>query len=116
MGSSLGTQRDPTITRHLKDLYPSLEALFAAGEEVEALLAHPGWGHVVRLLDAEIATIDRDLDGGLKESRAEYAQAHGRRGGLRFSRDAAVALLERARDTLEQQRLLHEDGEAPSRR
>lgn len=86
----------------------SLEETFTAGAAVESLLAHPGWDHIGRLLDAEIAEIDRKVDGSLLESKSEYAFLHGRRGGIRFGRDVAEAILSRSRQKLEEQRAKHE--------
>jgi hypothetical protein len=60
----------------------SLEDLFRAGEVVEDLAAHPGWKVIDELLQAEVDTVDRRLDTDRPlDSRAEYAAAHGRRGG-----------------------------------
>lgn len=103
----------PVWTRHLDRLYPSLEALFDAGEEVASLIAHPGWTHVARLIEAEIATIDRDLDAARQPlSQAEYAAAHARRGGLRGASEAAAALLHRYHVYLDKQRQVHESAGA----
>lgn len=113
MGSNLGTvgRTDPKFTRHLDDLYPTLEGLFDAAEAVEDMLAHPGWAHLTRLLEAEAAEADVEVDGRLLESRAEYAFAHGRRGGLRSAMVAASTLLRRAESKLAEQRAKHENVE-----
>jgi hypothetical protein len=75
----------------------SLEELFAAGEAVQSLEGHPGWVHLQRLIQAEIAAIDASLDGGSTPlSRAEYAMAHGRRGGVLAVVKAADAIVQRA--------------------
>lgn len=113
MGSNLGSVRaDPHYTRHVKGT--ALEELFAIGEAVESLAGHPGWIHVQRLVDAEIAEIDRKLDGREEPlSQAEYALAHGRRGGLRGARDAAEAILDGYQRALAEQQRRHE-GDAES--
>lgn len=104
-------KQDPRLKRHVERIYPDMQDLFAAGEAVEDLQAHPGWLHIVRLLEWEISTIDHTLDGRLVPlSQAEYAMAHGRRSGLRAFEDAAGAILSEYRDTLEEQRAKHERG------
>lgn len=109
MGSNLG-KPEPAFTAHVDDAFSSLEALFTAGEAVRVLVESTGWAHVVRVLQAEIATIDRRLDGGLKPlDQAEYALLHGRRGGLKGALDAAEAVLYRAASAHEYQRAKHED-------
>ena len=110
MGSSLGQRSGPPWTGHVDRLYGEFEDLFAAGEAVEALLAHPGWEHITRLLDAETDQVMAEADSRLLESRADYAYAHGRAGGLRALRLAAQAILDRSALRLEQQRSKHERG------
>ncbi len=98
---------DPVWTRHVRDW--DLDQLFAAGESLESLTQHPGWHVLLDVLGAEITTIDRDLDsGGVPKSRAEYAAAHGRRGGLRAAEVAATAIITRYRDRLAEQQAKHE--------
>jgi hypothetical protein len=110
VGSSLGLKQ-PQYARHIDT--SDLQVLFSQGEQVESLMSHPGWDHVVRLIEAEIATIDRRLDTGVVSgpppSRSEYAAAHGRRGGLRAVIDAPQALLLVAETELARQRSRHED-------
>ena len=102
---------DPRLTRHVDRIYPDLQDLFAAGEAVEDLLAHPGWLHITRLIEYETATVDFDLDGRAEPlSQAEYAMAHGRRGGLRAIEGASGAILSKYRSALEAQRRRHERG------
>lgn len=111
VGSNL--KSDPKITRHLKDLYPDLETLFMAGEDVDGLTGHPGWARVVELVEAEIARIDADLDGNsVPLTQAEYAMAHGRRGGLRFVLEAPATLAAVSLQRLEEQRAKHEHDAA----
>lgn len=98
----------PPWTGHVDRQYAELDELFAAAEAVEALMAHPGWDHVTRLLDAEAAQVSATTDGRLLESRSEYAFAHGRMGGLRAIKAAAGAIVGRAAQRLEQQRSKHE--------
>lgn len=112
MGSSLGTRSDPHYKRHTRGT--ALDELFSMGDAVASLVEHPGWAHVIRLLDAEVAEIDRTLDGSQEPlSQAQYALKHGRRGGLRGAREAAEAILERYHVALAEQRAKHE-GDAES--
>lgn len=96
-----------------RDVFPTLAELFAAGEDVESLQAHPGWTHVCRLVDAEIALIDTRLDGPPLESRAAYAHLLARRSGLNGFRAAAEAIRSRAALRRAQQQAKHE-GAAPA--
>lgn len=81
------------------------------GEAVESLVAHPGWAHVTRLVEAEVAEIDRTLDGRDEPlEQAQYALKHGRRGGLRGAMEAAEAILDLYRTALDEQRRKHESG------
>lgn len=108
-GSNLGGSPDPRHTRHVSDLYPTLERLVAAGERAQSLVDSPGWGVLLKLLDAEVATIDRELDSGrVLESRAAYAAAHGRRGGLKAVPELVYALIGRAETRLMEERAKHE--------
>lgn len=118
MGSSLGTtpavrRDDPAGSRHLDRLFPELEDILRAADAARGILSSPGWLALAVLVDAEIATIDRGLDGRLQESRAEYAFRHGRRGGIRFPEQVLHALIDRAESRLEEQRRRHE-GDAES--
>lgn len=79
--------------------------LFAAGEAVESLIAQEGWTHVVRLVEMQVADLDRALDGRLLDSRSEYARLHGQRSALRGFMEAAHAIVaEAARRRVEQER------------
>jgi hypothetical protein len=101
----------PRMSRHVRDRYAgSLDNLVAAGDLVRGLMAHPGWSHLMGIIDAETNVIDRKLDGAIDQplSQAEYSAAHGRRGGLRAIEDAAHAIVSVADDELEKQRALHE--------
>jgi hypothetical protein len=101
----------PEMSRHLRGEYGSLEELFRAGEAVQGLLEHPGWKHIMAVVDAEIATIDRELDSHREPlSQALYAMKHGRRGGLMAVEQAAQAILRRYEASLEEQRQRHESG------
>jgi hypothetical protein len=109
----VGSNLDQRVARHVDDALPSLEALFAAAEAVEALQASPGWTLVTRILDMEIAEIDRDLDRGNEPlSQAQYAKAHGRRGGLRGAHAAMDAIVQKAAAAYEQQARRHEQRTA----
>ena len=114
VGSTL-SKDDPRFLRHVRDLYPVLDALFDAGEDVRSLTAHPGWTHLMALLEAETAMVDRHLDGASEPlSQAEYAMAHGRRGGLRGAVAAAEALVSHADTKLAEQRRIHEGAAEPA--
>lgn len=111
MGSRLDTPHGripPALTRHLRDLYPSLERVAVAGEAARMLTEHPGWAVLLDLLDAEAATVDAKLEGGVLDSRAEYAFSHGRAGGLRAGPLMIEALIVHAAERLEEQRRKHE--------
>jgi hypothetical protein len=76
---------------------------------VEDLAAHPGWKVIDELLQAEVDTVDKRLDTDRPlDSRAEYAAAHGRRGGLLAARAAVGTVLARYRSTLAEQQRKHE--------
>jgi hypothetical protein len=107
-GSSLGQRPGPPWTGHVDRLFEDFDGLFAASEAVEQLVAHPGWAHVMRLLDAETDEVMAAADSRLLGSRSEYAFAHGRAGGIRSVRQAAASLVARAAYRLEQQRSKHE--------
>lgn len=111
MGSSLSksAQADPQLTRHINDLYPTLGQLEEAASSLETLVRHPGWFVLIELLDAEVATIDRELDSGrVLESRSEYAARHGRRGGLRAAPELVAAVMARYAEKADEQRRKHE--------
>lgn len=100
---------DPRWTGHVNRVFAdNLEELLAAAEAVESLLTHPGWTHLSRLLDAEAEQVSAVTDGRLLESRADYAFAHGRMGGIRSITLAAEAILERAQHKLAEQQSKHE--------
>lgn len=85
-----------------------LQGLFQAGEDVEALLAHPGWTHVASLIDLEVRGLDEKLDGPLLATRSEYARLTGRRNGLRAMAEAARAIVSHAAAKREEQQRKHE--------
>lgn len=106
-GIAASRRHDPGITRHFDGM--TLEGLLSDARAVEGLRAHPGWAVLHGLLEAEVALIDRKLDGGsVLESRSEYAAAHGRRGGLRAAQQFIEALVDRAETRLAEQREKHE--------
>jgi len=105
---------DPKAKRHVDGVYPTLAEVLTASEEVQALLSHPGWAHAQAMVASEVETINRELDrGGEPHSRAEYAKAHGRRGGLLYLREALDAIVQRAEQRYVEQQRKHED--APER-
>jgi hypothetical protein len=102
---------DPRFSRHIPEVFPTMEGLLEAGEAVESLLSHPGWLALQTLIAAERSVIDRDLDRtSIPLSQAEYALAHGRRDGLSSADEAATALIGRYQSTLRTQQLRHERG------
>lgn len=111
-----GVGSSPKFLSHVDKLYrKDLDGLFAASEDVRALVSHPGWGTLRRVMEAEVATIDAKLDGDrLLDSRAEYSHLHGQRGGLRAYEDAAASLIERADLRLAEQRAKHEGAAEPA--
>jgi hypothetical protein len=109
VGSS--QQTEPKFSRHVKDAYPTLEAIFEAGEAVQALVAHPGWAHIADMLEREIRTIDSELDGMTDPLPYEkLCLRHGRRGGVRSAIDAAQTILAVAERKHDEQRAKHERG------
>jgi hypothetical protein len=99
----------PEITNLVRGRYDTLDGLLAAGELTRGLVEHPGWRHLQGVVDELVARIDRDLDGEREPlSRAQYAQRHGRRAGLRAVEEAAQTLVRVAEDELEKQRHSHE--------
>lgn len=102
------------MSRHIATRYRSLEELTQAAEAVESLLASEGWRVISTLIDDEISTIENALDDGPPISQAEYAYAHGRKGGLKAGKVAANLLIARATAKLEEQRKKHETEPAGS--
>lgn len=101
-------------TAHVKRAYrDDLLGLFTAGEEVQQLVDHPGWLQVQRVIDLALRDEDRMLDGRLLDDRADYAWAHGRRGGLRAMTEAARAIVGHATSELDRQRRIHEATAEP---
>lgn len=110
MGSN-PERRQPAHGNAVRDSFRTLESLTEAADAVRSLLAHPGWAHVSRLLDAEIAKIDARLDGDrLLETRSEYAHLHGQRRGLRAALGIAHAIVSYADERLERERQRYEGG------
>lgn len=106
---------DQKFSRHVRDLYPELNELLDAAEAIEMTMASPGWTHLTALLGAEVAMTDRTLDGAAEPlSQAEYAMAHGRRGGLRGASEAAATLVAMAESKLAEQRRIHEGAAEPA--
>jgi hypothetical protein len=99
----------PALKRHVSDLWPELEPLFEAGEQVEAVRRELGFGHVCALIDAEIATVQRGLDEHAhRYSHQELTWAHGRLSGLKALRDAADAIVDVASRRRQEQAERHE--------
>lgn len=90
----------PATTKRVRDLFEDdLDGLLAAGEAVESLLAHPGWLLLTKLADAEAVALEDQMDNAHEPlPQADYAQRHGRRGGLTFMATAALAVQRVAAD------------------
>jgi len=84
--------RNPKLRRHFDDLFPELDQVLDAAEHAASVLEHPGMGVLRSILVAEIDTISRGLDDRVLQ-QAEYAMAHGRRGGLIASLEALDVLI-----------------------
>jgi hypothetical protein len=108
---------EPTYTSHVREEFSDLRELFRAGEAVDTLVFDHGWQAVLRLVDAEIAVLDRRLDGKDPLTHVEYAHLHGQRRGLRGMRDAAHALSSHYEAARQEQERKHESstGEAVAR-
>lgn len=101
----------PALTRHVQDVFPTLEHLFDAGEDVASLKTHPGWAAVRLLIDRELATVQSGLDERAPSfSYQELTWAHGRMSGLRALADASEAILERAERSRKEQADKHESA------
>src|SRR2546421_5976763 len=99
----------PALTRHVEDVFPGLEHLLNAADDAASLKAHPGWHGVKALIEQEVATISDRLDHATTPlTQAEYALAHGRRGGLLAIREAPDAIIERASKRRAEQQAKHE--------
>src|SRR5689334_21046341 len=103
----------PEYTALTRRAFPQLLDLFAAGEEVKSLVTHPGWASIMRLLDLAASDLDATLDGRLLDSRAAYAQAHGKRAALMAARDAADAIVAEASRKLREQDRIDEATAEP---
>jgi hypothetical protein len=100
---------DPRMTRHIDRLWPEPQGLFEAGEIVQEFTSHPGWAVIARVIKEERDEIRSRLDHAVKPpEQAEYALAHGRLDGLVAMEEAALAVLTRFEQRLQQQRDLYE--------
>jgi hypothetical protein len=103
----------PALKRHVGDLWPQLGLLFEAGDQVARIRGEIGWGHVLALIDAEVAAVQRQLDeGAYRYSHPELAWAHGRLSGLKALREAADAIVEHAAKRQQEQAESHERAAA----
>lgn len=112
MGSN--PRPDPAFVNLTRNVFHDLDTLFEAGEAVQALQSHPGWAYLSRLIEAEIDDVDLKLDGRLLDTRADYAHAHGRRGGLKALAEAARAIVSEADRKLAEQQRIHEGAAEPA--
>lgn len=105
----------PALSRHVEDVWPELADLFSAGEKVRQLTLHPGWDAVHELIRREVAAISDRLDNSITPlTQAEYALAHGRRGGLLALDSAAEAIVARAEKRHSEQATKHESAAEPA--
>lgn len=98
------------ISRHVDELWPgraNLQDLLGAGQAVELAMESSGYQAIKAVLEAEIASIDRQLDGPAPDER-EYRRLHGRRSALTAFEDAAMAIVARAN---ERRRIAEEDAQ-----
>lgn len=80
-----------------RDLFPDLETILEAAEAVGALRQQPGWAIVQKVITTERAELERRLNMATEPlSQAQYAQAHGRLGGLGYVGEVLDAIVERA--------------------
>jgi len=105
---------DPALARHIADLWPRerMDDLFTAGEDVKVALGSAGVQAIERVLTAELAALDRALDGRLHD-HAQYAYMHGRRSALMAMFEAAHAIVVSAERLRAQQAELHEGEPEP---
>lgn len=95
-------QSTTALRRHIDAIWPGTSDLLEASEHVSTLDGHYGWEAVQKVLVAEIAMIDRELDGASTPlSQAEYALKHGRRGGLKAALGAARAITSKADEKIQ---------------
>lgn len=99
---------DPAYANAVARRFPDHRALFAAGERIQSLIAHPGWADIMDVLDGQIEGLDAKLDGAAPLAHVTYAHHHGERRGLRAAREAAFALESRYVAELERQQVKHE--------
>lgn len=104
-------ERHPKLSRHIQRRYRTLEELTTAADAVESLRSQPGWTILMDILGDEMSTIENALDDGEPISQAQYAYAHGRKGGIKAAQAAADLLVSRAAAKLEEQRQKHEKPE-----
>lgn len=102
-------QLNPTSTNTVRRAYRGIEGLNRAADEVEAVMAMPGWAIVMELVEAQKASIDRKLRGGsVPHDQATYAMWHGRLDGMATVQDLAAALIARRADEMAKQQAKHE--------
>ncbi len=100
---------DPEAQDVVDQAFPTLDAMFSAGEQVEGLLVHPGWDALSEALRAELAAEERRLSRGRRPlDQADYALAHGRLGALQLALELPDAIVGRARERREEQAARHE--------
>lgn len=107
---------NPSLRRHVRDLWPDMSGLFETAEHTSNLVNHQGWLAVQKLLATEMETVDQFLDSAPRE-HVEYAASHGYRRGLKAAHGAVESILAVSEKTRADQARKHEDGaESPSER
>lgn len=110
----MAREENAALARHISRVLPELNDQIGAGELVQSLLEHPGYRLVQGLVDAEISLINAEVERTTRPlEHTEYAQRHGRVGGLRGFELAAETLLARSEKRLQEQQAKHE-GDAES--
>lgn len=104
-------REDAALARHIDEVIPTLGDVIEAGEIVRSLMEHPGYGLVRLIIDAEISTINAEMERTTRPlEQSEYALRHGRVGGLRGFERSAETLLARSEKRREEQQAQHEGG------
>lgn len=75
------------------------EELDQAKDDIEKMLASPGWQVLMELLDGAYRSLQGQLIyGGVKETSAEYARVLGQMAGFESAKAAAEAVVLKARE------------------
>lgn len=103
-------REDAALARHISEFLPTLVEEVDAGELIRSLQAHPGYHLVSSILEAEISTINAEMERAREPmDQAQYAGRHGRIGGLRGFETAAETILARSDRRRGEQEARHEE-------